>query len=52
LVVADGDILRIDRKGDHESVGADAQVPLKDGRLHKPLEMVVGIPRAVENGTN
>jgi hypothetical protein len=42
LVVADGDILRIDRKGDHESVGADEQVPLKDGRLPKPLEMVVG----------
>jgi len=31
-VVANGDILHVDRKGDRGLAGADEQVPLKDGR--------------------
>jgi len=41
-VVAEGDILHVDRMRDHDLAGAEEHVPLKDGRLSKPLEMIVG----------
>ena len=41
-VVAEGDILHVDRKGDHGLAGAEEKISLKDGRLSKPLEMIIG----------